>query len=344
MCAGDATSNGMIEVNDYNQINAWMNTSTYDVRGDLDLSGALNVNDLVALNNTGWPTLGWGVLTREGYSDNRKGYAGYEYEPALLGGLYHLRIRELSSERAVFLQRDPLGNIDGLSLTRYAASSPIRFVDPLGLIAASASGCCADPQWSSCLQSSPCCAPRNCNSELITVFSDSPDCRQATHMYCPGDKRPPDFPTPTRIESSKPVIVVVICTQNGPANSTPCQSFCHECVHVRQACDLLTSEGSCGRARRKFQGNCIDMEYEAHSQTRVCDSSHYKELCICQFACASCLEGGQQNPGYADCVSSCAVKYTPPLIPTTGGASTIPTSGCAGGSSFLQGSCSGVGR
>lgn len=53
-------------------------------------------------------------------------------------GLYYYRARHYSSSLGRFLQRDPLGYVDGLSLYEYALGNPVNFVDPLGTCAPAA--------------------------------------------------------------------------------------------------------------------------------------------------------------------------------------------------------------
>jgi RHS repeat-associated protein len=57
-------------------------------------------------------------------------FTGREYDPET--GLYHYRARGYDAETGRFLQRDPLGFIDGLSVYEYARTRPSCLVDPLG--------------------------------------------------------------------------------------------------------------------------------------------------------------------------------------------------------------------
>lgn len=47
-------------------------------------------------------------------------------------GLYYYRARYYNCEKGRFLQRDPLGYVDGLNLYRYVRSNPVKLVDPFG--------------------------------------------------------------------------------------------------------------------------------------------------------------------------------------------------------------------
>lgn len=57
-------------------------------------------------------------------------FTGREYDAEI--GLYHYRARAYDPEAGRFLQRDPLGYVDGLGLYQYASASPARLFDPLG--------------------------------------------------------------------------------------------------------------------------------------------------------------------------------------------------------------------
>jgi RHS repeat-associated protein len=47
-------------------------------------------------------------------------------------GTYHFTGRTLSTNLGRWLQRDPLGYVDGVNLNEYCGGSPMRFVDPIG--------------------------------------------------------------------------------------------------------------------------------------------------------------------------------------------------------------------
>tara|TARA_B100001093_G_scaffold307652_2_gene293615 strand:- start:722 stop:2692 length:1971 start_codon:yes stop_codon:yes gene_type:complete len=61
---------------------------------------------------------------------NPYGYTGRRMDTE--SGLYFYRARYYSAERGRFLQRDPLGYVDGMGLYTYARSNPLRFIDPMG--------------------------------------------------------------------------------------------------------------------------------------------------------------------------------------------------------------------
>jgi RHS repeat-associated protein len=58
-------------------------------------------------------------------------YTGREYDPE--SGLYFYRARTYDPGTGRFLQRDPLGYVDGLSAHEYVSSTPARLTDPHGL-------------------------------------------------------------------------------------------------------------------------------------------------------------------------------------------------------------------
>lgn len=73
---------------------------------------------------------GRGALSNLG---NRHGYAGYEYDPILTGGYYHVRNRVYDSGNGRWTRRDPLGYVDGMGLYQYCQDRPEVLVDPFGL-------------------------------------------------------------------------------------------------------------------------------------------------------------------------------------------------------------------
>jgi RHS repeat-associated protein len=111
-------------------------TGGYDVRKDTNQDGTLNASDVTQANSItgGYQTLGEGVLTSVGVM-NRKGYAGYELMPELLGTKYLCGHRVLDAERGVWTRRDPIFR-GSQHFYDYVDDAPMNRVDPAGLIAA----------------------------------------------------------------------------------------------------------------------------------------------------------------------------------------------------------------
>ncbi|MDP1662881.1 MAG: hypothetical protein Q8L55_13280 [Phycisphaerales bacterium] len=74
--------------------------------------------------------------------DNRKGLAGYEFDPILAGDgaidgtgvpLYHVRNRVLNSYSGKWMQKDPMGYHDSMDLYEYCGSDALDLGDALGL-------------------------------------------------------------------------------------------------------------------------------------------------------------------------------------------------------------------
>jgi len=132
LAAGDVKETfGVIDLQDVGQFTSWINTSTYDVRGDLDLDGDVDsANGALIKSSTG----GRGVLSHPD-TDNRLGYAGYVGEPDLSGTVWHVRNRVLNSDLGRWLARDPMGYRDGLDMNAYARVAPVMNTDPMGLAA-----------------------------------------------------------------------------------------------------------------------------------------------------------------------------------------------------------------
>ena len=117
---------------DIDQIQAWMDAPTYDVRGDVDLDGDLDSTDkTIASNWLDGKQMGWEVLTDEG---NRCGYGGYVLKGTLAAAAYRARHRNLSSSLGRWLRRDPLGYADGVSSYEYGRGRSVIATDPTGLL------------------------------------------------------------------------------------------------------------------------------------------------------------------------------------------------------------------
>lgn len=71
----------------------------------------------------------WNSQATSSY-DNRILYCGYSYNYET--GLYHVRHREYSPALGRWIQRDPLGYVDGMGLYQYVRSSPAGAVDRWG--------------------------------------------------------------------------------------------------------------------------------------------------------------------------------------------------------------------
>ncbi len=79
-------------------------------------------------------SLSRGVLSGSASSDslrNRKGLAGYEWDPST--SKYHVRNRVLDPETGRWTRRNPLGYVEGASLYQYVSSAAMLMTDPTGL-------------------------------------------------------------------------------------------------------------------------------------------------------------------------------------------------------------------
>ena len=110
-------------------IQGWIDTSAYDVRGDLDLDGDVDTADKSSAQG-GTQTLGRSVLSGV---RNRLGLAGY-WSGVIDGSVSHARMRVLSSAAGRWLSRDP---IEGASENAYGYTSgrPVTYSDTTGELA-----------------------------------------------------------------------------------------------------------------------------------------------------------------------------------------------------------------
>jgi len=84
-------------------------------------------------------------------------YCGYPYDHE--SRLYHVRHRSYHPTLGRWMQRDPIGYADGMSLYEYVRSDPIGSLDPWGEAAQSAAG----------TQNQPCCCLCVLSANLINV-------------------------------------------------------------------------------------------------------------------------------------------------------------------------------
>ncbi|MCC5829352.1 MAG: RHS repeat-associated core domain-containing protein, partial [Phycisphaeraceae bacterium] len=80
----------------------------------------------VMVLDDGWDSIAWSASRK-----NEILFAGYRYNPET--GYYHVRHRELHPMLGRFMQRDPLGYVDGGNLYEVTRSNPSRYSDPYGL-------------------------------------------------------------------------------------------------------------------------------------------------------------------------------------------------------------------
>ena len=103
----------------------------YIAYADLDRDGDIDSTDYSIASTEGTHTaLAEGVLSDPSI-DNIFGFSGYIYNPSTK--LYCLRLRWYSTDLGRFIERDPLGYVDGMNLYQYVEGAPIGSMDPFGL-------------------------------------------------------------------------------------------------------------------------------------------------------------------------------------------------------------------
>jgi RHS repeat-associated protein len=108
-------------------------SSTYRSEADFNRDGDVDAADLAAVLAYA-AALPEGTLSSPGIA-NRTGYCGYRFAPET--EMYLARNRWNSPPLGRWIERDPLGYVDGMGLYEYAKGIPSVFLDPFGL-------CCDD--------------------------------------------------------------------------------------------------------------------------------------------------------------------------------------------------------
>jgi len=152
---GDLDGDGKVDGSDQGDLMGVWDTVITDsgYRGDADFNrdGEIDGDDLGSLFGFWGAALPAGQIsfTTAGGPDNSIGWDGYVFNPAT--GDYIVRWRTYIPALGNWMNRDPLGYVDGPSLYLYASDSPLQFLDPFGL-AAKASPYCCDANTSDALR------------------------------------------------------------------------------------------------------------------------------------------------------------------------------------------------
>lgn len=113
----------------------------YDARGHKDFytyfhDGVTSVTALADHLGAITQTYGYSPFGRDragtGSTPNTLKYTGREQDPS---GLYYYRARYYDPDTRRFLTEDPIGFEGGINLYAYAGNNPLRFNDPMGLVA-----------------------------------------------------------------------------------------------------------------------------------------------------------------------------------------------------------------
>ncbi|MCP3936341.1 MAG: hypothetical protein GY708_13325 [Actinomycetia bacterium] len=131
---GDADSDGDCDKGDSvdtGQIQTWINSSAYDVRGDMDLDGDVDSTDQGIASNSPFNSVktGWEVLSGIGNGRTLSGHVS----SWIASSMMDVRRRTLIAVQGRWSTRDPLGYADGSGLYEYLSSDPIGANDPTGL-------------------------------------------------------------------------------------------------------------------------------------------------------------------------------------------------------------------
>ncbi len=232
---GDTNTDFATNTTDVNQVQTWINGSTYDVRGDIDLDGDVDATDKTTIRNTfAGITLGRGVLSQTGVA-NRKGYAGYEGDGAV-ASKWHVRNRVLDSVLGRWLSRDAASYIDGLSLYAYVASAPESLGDPTG----------------------------RCDMPLPTTASTPPPTRTSS-----GSSGQPNQPPPDLTESEKGQ-----CCRDAKQQGVDIDENTHEHMGGSVICCKGHQVGCNWEWQSEYTSGPLEMSDDAAKMVEACVTKH----------------------------------------------------------------------
>jgi RHS repeat-associated protein len=282
--SGDIDSDGDFDLTDVGGLGG--GTFTDRARQDVNLDGVSDFDDVLdALALHGSGTFGWGTLSAP-QTANRRGYAGYEYDPvpeAQGRRLYHVRHRVYDADSGRWTRRDPIG-ITSDSYYTYTKSSPLKYIDSQGL------------SETSCTPPLPCELPVNVkvdssctadpkNREMLCKAFNNPHVRQIYDQMCKqrGGACPlitcEDCGETSRGFWTPGENTITLClSDTGLLNSRIGQTILHEGIHGLQ-------EGWWGKPQ-----NCNDVlcrEIQAYAHERACMGKGDQSECICDKACSS---------------------------------------------------------
>lgn len=106
--------------------------ANYNPDADLNRDGVVGTQDIfIALNWNGKAALAAGLISDPAGPDNPVGYCGYVFNAET--GLYTVRFRHYDPVWGRWLERDPAGYVDGMSLYEYVRSAAATLVDSFGM-------------------------------------------------------------------------------------------------------------------------------------------------------------------------------------------------------------------
>ncbi|MFN7021239.1 MAG: RHS repeat-associated core domain-containing protein [Phycisphaerales bacterium] len=290
--AGDTDSDGDWDATDSGRIST---SSSYDVRQDTNLDGTIAAADITHANSItgGYQTLGRGILSSSAVA-NRRGYAGYEYDPTFEGAgrhLYHVRNRVYDADIGRWTRRDPIGYESGINLYEYVNGIAILFSDPMGL-ASSVGGCSSgcggslgslpSSSWCAAADDPPVVYPP---PEVGPPTSEQTECQKA----CESMKKPTGYPIAINwcINGT-----LTICICPGIQDTFPgSESFTDQYLKCLEAFEKKTSEafgcppGYTGRAKQLTPRNETPEQRAERFRKTICTkAAAYKALADCVSA------------------------------------------------------------
>jgi RHS repeat-associated protein len=253
-------------------------------------NGTTNVDDYLTIKNLEGTFAGGWDLLGDSTVGNRKGMAGYEFDNIINADgavdkrpLYHVRHRVLAADTGKWLQKDPLGYVDGMDLYEYAGDNPLTAPGP------SRGGADCIPTTYSLRGCKDCCAATNPNDPRAQLF-----CIRRCDDY---------YITPTPLRWNLTNGCYTVCNNMPGGGASGCDGNGNKI-----SCNCLATNVSSPTPAQTTAIECIDMCEGLHQPNFTCPPTGIKPIWTIKRECSECLV----NTCAYDCIKiKCQAIATP---------------------------------
>lgn len=287
----DVNADGFIDGFDADDYDAFFTGSPADPRADMDYDGFIDGFDrddfLAHFDND--LTTARGTLSQH---NNRKGYAGYEHDPAPQH--YVVRHRVYDPLGGYWEERDPLGYHDGAGLYEYVMGNPFTGFDSMGLATSTCGTAACTSQYTSTtwavqltsMMDPPAEDPDKWAVEQGLACLRQPDIKDLIDKIRAAGCPMPTFRDGGTLCDKQRIYAFDCCTNTISMCKnidSPCRAIKHELIHMLDACTGLApcdkSPGKgCGPENCRVRA-CTEVRAYAYSG-QCCDGRKLNISCL----------------------------------------------------------------